>query len=243
MSPSRCVTRLAMATVMLAATGFRAQAEPPLFAASALRLQSARPQPADLARPFDDPLPARLAGAAGKEVLELANCRDYLAVRTRIIGSTSDADYRVLRLQTAPCVAMALLQSAHVAVHTALPANFLDSSATSAYPASLWPAISDDERARLAAPGATLRSASGKPRFRKADDGALALQSSSVRLRLTLVARGDFDHDGWEDAAFLWQDHAVGGSLADAKIVVLTRTGAERRFRELPLEPLLSAKP
>jgi hypothetical protein len=228
---------------VLVVIALRAHAQTHLFAASALRLQSARPQAADFARPFDDPLPAKLTSAAGKELVELANCRDFLAVRTRIIGSRSDADYRVLRLQSAPCVAMALLQSAHGAARTALPRSFLDSSTTSVYPATLWPAISDDQRARLAAPDATLASASGRSRFRKIDHSALALQSSSVGLRLTLMARGDFDQDGWEDAAFLWESHAVGGSLADAKIVVLTRIGSERRFRELALEPLLSGTP
>jgi hypothetical protein len=69
----------------------------------------------------------------------------------------------------------------------------------------------------------------------------LELKDDSVVLHLTLLARGDFDHDGWEDAAFRWEGYALRGSYSDVKVVVLTRTSAGS-LRELPVDKLLATQ-
>lgn len=233
---------LVLAVIALTSTPACALNAPAPFAAKELGLQTAVPHDADFDRPFEAPLPAKLGEAQGKGLIRLASCRDYLAVRDRMVGSDTDAAYRVVRLQTVPCTALALLRSAGAPTHTALAADFLQETATSSYPASLWPAVSDDERQQLAQPGATLQTASGKPALLVVNGEALELEASNYGLRLTLLARGDFDHDGWEDVALRWEAHSVKGSYTDARLVVLTRTGKESSLRELALDKLLPAR-
>lgn len=212
-----------------------------LFASKELELKNSVPSESDLDRPFEDPLPARVAGPEGKHLLQLINCRDYLAVRNQIVGSNNENDYQVVLYQTVPCIALALLKSASIAPRTALPENFLRDTDTTLYPATLWPAVSDDETKLLKRPGATLFTASKKKVLRKLNEESLELQASGFGLRLTLLARGDFDHDGWEDAAFRWEGYALHGSYTYSRLVVLTRTSSEKNYRELPLEQLLLA--
>lgn len=236
------ISTLTLAAAFLAGLCVSASAASPIFAAKSLQLQNAVPSEADFNRPFEAPLPALVSGAEGKRLVNLANCSDYLAVRSNIVGSDTDANYRVVRLQTVPCVALTLLKSATCARHSSLPSNFLHSTATSNFPATLWPAVSKDERQRLSRQDATVRTASGKKVFRVVNGEALELEAANIGLRLTLLARGDFDHDGWEDAAFLWESYAIQGSYSDARLVVLTRTRADRMLRELLVEKLLPIK-
>jgi hypothetical protein len=210
-----------------------------LFAAKELQLKDAVPSEADLDRPFENPMPARIAGTGGGRMMQLASCRDYLAVRNQIIGSNNENDYQVLLYQAIPCIALALLKSASIAPQTALPKDFLRQTDTTSYPATLWPAISNEEIQRLERPGATLHTASKKKALTKLNDETLELKASGFGLRLTLLARGDFNHDGWEDAAFRWESYALHGSYTYSRLVVLTRTNADSGFRELPLHQLL----
>jgi hypothetical protein len=212
----------------------------PGFAAKELGLQHGSPEDVDFERPFEAPLPARIADAQGKRLIKLNNCLELLAVRERIVGSDNDANFRVLRLEAVPCVALALLKSSAAANRTSLPGDFLQEITTSSYPASLWPAVSDDERQQSAAPGATLATVSGQPVLHALDGVTLELEAAGIVVHLTLLARGDFDHDGWEDAAFRWEAYSTKGSYSDARLIVLTRTEANAGLHELALDLLLA---
>ena len=216
-------------------------AAPKPFVAQELQLKQAIPSEEEFNRPFEASLPAMVSDAEGKRLMELANCSDYLAVRNHITGSDNEADYRVLLLQTVPCVAMAVLKSSATASQSALPENFSSHADTSAYPASIWPAVSDDERQRLKRNDATLLTVSKTKSLKPLNDETLQLEAAGLGLRLTLLARADFNHDGWEDAAFRWEGYALKGSYSDARLLVLTRTNKDSRFRELAVESLLQA--
>jgi hypothetical protein len=214
-------------------------ASPGPFASKELGLEGSIPKETDFERPFESPLPALIRDGSQERLQQLNNCRDYLSLRKQIVGSDNDLNYRALRYQVAPCVALALLKSASEATRSALPAEFTSQLATTAYPATLWPAVSDEETKNLSKPGLTLKSAIGKPAFRKVDGGALDLEGKGMGLELTLLARGDFDHDGWEDAAFRWQAWALKGSYVDSQTIVLTRTASKAVFRQLDVDWLL----
>ena len=242
---------LAAAIGALAAVPLRAQPVAPR-ALPALGLSAALPTAADLSRPFPDTLPARIRTADTRtaegsqtadasRMTELVTCRDWLAQRRSVVGSDSDASWRVLRLQVVPCEAMALLVAASPALHSALPARFAQELVTARYPVGLWLAPSRDEQARLARPGSTLATASGKARWQGLAPDGLKLNAKGWQIQLTLLARGDFDHDGWEDAAFLWQAASSPGSLTDARLVVLTRQAGSAALLELPVDGLLPA--
>jgi hypothetical protein len=237
-SRKSCAFIVVMATFCM--TSAWAQEAIPVFVAKELGLQQAMPGDVDFERPFEAPLPARIADSEGKRLVPLNNCREYLAVRGGIVGSDNDADFRVLRLQTVPCVALALLQSATPAIETALPPDFLAQTSASSYPASLWPAVADDERQRLSAPDMTLAMAAGETAWHVLKGELLELEAGDFGVHLTLLARGDFDHDGWEDAAFRWEAYARKGSYTDARLVILTRTEMDAVLRELSPDTLLA---
>jgi hypothetical protein len=232
---------IACALACLASAGVWALDGIPIVSARELGLQQSVPADVDFDRPFEAPLPARLTVAAGGQLIALNNCREYLAARERIVGSDSDADFRVLRLQSVPCLILALLKGAVAARLTALPNDFLQQLATGDYPASIWPAVADDERDFQLRPDATLATVSSQRVWRVTNDNTLEIKDHGMGVHLTLLARGDFDHDGWEDAAFLWEAYALNGSYSDARLVVLTRSGANDGFRELNWFELLGS--
>ena len=239
-----------------------AQAGEPIAprALPALGLAGAMPVDADLDHLFEFPLPARIKQANGETTLiDLRHCRDWLQLpRSQVVGSDNEAGWQVLRMQGVRCDAMALLRSATPADRTALPARFASLLATALYPASLALAPSRDERARWAKPGSTLAQATGRARWQLGSQAGvqsspaapakpglreptLVLRPGGSLVQLTLLARGDFDHDGWEDAAFLWQAAVTQGTLVDARLVVLTRyrSAAGPLLRELAVDALL----
>ena len=214
-----------------------AHADSALFAAKALQLKTAVPDQDEFTRPFEDALLARVA--KDKPLVQLYNCRDYLGVRSQIIGSDNETDYNALRFQTLPCIALALLKSASVAKKSALPKNFLRYKNTAFYPATLWPAVSDDERKNHQWATGTLLAYTQQTALRKTHNNALELEQSGWGLRISLLARGDFNHDGWEDAAFRWEGYSLQGSYIDSRLVVLTRTNEKASFIEIRLDQLL----
>jgi len=191
-----------------------------------------------LDRPFPDPLPAKLTVAGGRlERVLLGNCHDYLAVKARIVDSDSDRDLRVLRYQVVDCDALALIGRAANVRSSALPRDFLTVTDTRRYPASLAPNVSDDERARAARPGSTLQTMTAVRRFTATRPDTLELKGRAYGIRLSLLARGDFNGDGWEDAAFRWEAHARRGTYADSRLVVLTRLDSRPLTAFIEVEP------
>jgi len=173
-------------------------------------------------------------------LVQLSNCRDYLAVRSQITGSDNETDYHALLVQTVPCIALALLKSAGIAKLSALPKTFSNYTNTAYYPATLWPAVSDEEQKSQVWSIGTLSAYTKKTALRKVNKAALGLEMSDYGFHIKLLARGDFNHDGWEDAAFRWEGYALHASYADARLVVLTRTNEKSSLLELPLEQLLA---
>lgn len=232
-------TPLLLALIGITHTCSHAFADSALFAAKELQLNHAVPDETELARPFEDPLPALITTSKEKQLVQLGNCQEYLAVRNLITGSDNEADYRVLIIQTVPCLALSLLKSANLAKQSALPDNFQNYTNTAFYPATLWPAVSDDERKNKEWSAGTLLTYTKQKALRKIDKERLGLVKSRWGLHLKLLARGDFNHDGWEDAAFRWEGYATQGSYADSRLIVLTRTTVNSSFAELPLKQLL----
>ncbi len=231
---------LLLALLVITLCWSHAFADIDLFAAKELQLKNAKADDAALDRPFEVPLPAKITTAKGDELQELANCRDYLAVYNQITGSDNETDYHALLFQTVPCAALALLKSASIAKQSALPKNFHNFTKTTFYPATLWPAVSDDERKSRDWSAGTLLTYTKQASLRKINKETLGLENSGWGFRITLLARGDFDHDGWEDAAFRWEGYALESNYTDVRLVVLTRTNEKNSFLELPAQQLLA---
>lgn len=218
-----------------------ADAMPP-SAQPALGLAGPLPGAGDFLRPFETPLPLQVRGASGVQRVEALHCQDWLQHRLQTVGSDNDAAWRVVRHQTVPCEAMAVLAGARPAARSALPPAFDKALATALYPGALWPALSPQEQRRLAASSASLARSSGAARWSPGPDGSLVLSRPQWRVHLRLLARGDFDADGWEDAAFAWQGEALAGSYADSRLVLLTRKPGDKALRLLDPGPLLAAQ-
>ena len=255
------LANILMAAVLLAASPTAGAGDPIApRAMPALGLAGARPVEADLDHPFEYPLAARIKQTNGETALiDMHHCRDWLQQpRSMVVGSDNEGGWQLLRRQGALCDAMALLRAATPSARSALPARFAAQLATALYPASLAFAPSRDERARWAKPGSTLALATGRAHWQPGSqvvaqlpvsppakpglvEPTLVLRTQGSLVQLTLLARGDFDHDGWEDAAFLWQAAASQGTLVDVRLVVLTRNraAAGSLLRELAVEALL----
>ena len=237
------LTRAALAAIALAAAGCGA-AEPGTIAptlAPGLQLPAGTaPQAIALDRKFDDPIAVHLHGDPGGHTLAVGNCADWLKVRGRVDGSDNELDYDVVKSQGATCDALALLRKAAPSAHTALPAgDFLAWRAADQFPGSLWAAFSDEETKRVAAPTATLRTASGKASFTSVPGHFLELEDRSAGIHLTLMGLGDIDHDGWQDAVVLVEGYAKGGNATTARVAVLTRRAGDARLREVAVDALL----
>jgi hypothetical protein len=235
--------RAALALALLAAACSHA-AEPvaiaPTLAPASQWPAGTVPASIRLDRKFDDALPVHLHGDPVGRTVSVANCAQYETLRTRVDGSDNELDYAVVRNQGATCDALALLQRARAAAHSALPSGeFLAWRAAGQFPGSLWAAFSDDEARRLAAADATLQTASGKAAFKSVPDHFLELEGRGAGVHLTLMGLGDIDHDGWQDAVVLVEGYALGGSATTARAAVLTRRTGEARLREIAVDGLL----
>ena len=231
--------RLGLVLVAALAASFAIAQQRPPMSTPALGLGAKLPQPADLLRPFDTPLPLLLKTAADPQRIEAVHCADWLKHRAAAVGSDNDAAWRVVRFQTVPCEAIAVLGQARPAAQSAWP-NAPEPT-TAVYPGALWPAPSAEAQRRQSAPGMTLARASGLARWTTTTDGTLTLSNNRWRVNLTLLARGDFDGDGWEDAAYRWQAEALQGSYADSRLVLLTRRAGQAGYTLMDAEPLLRA--
>ena len=233
--------RLGLVLVAALAASFAIAQQRPPMSTPALGLGAKLPQPADLLRPFDTPLPLLLKTAADPQRIEAVHCADWLKHRAAAVGSDNDAAWRVVRFQTVPCEAIAVLGQARPAAQSALPDALARELGTATYPGALWPAPSAEAQRRQSAPGMTLARASGLARWKTATDGTLTLSNKRWRVNLTLLARGDFDGDGWEDVAYRWQAEALQGSYADSRLVLLTRRAGQAGYTLIDAEPLLRA--
>jgi hypothetical protein len=189
---------------------------------------------------FDDPMPAHLRGDPPDRIEKLHSCGDYERLRGAITGSDNELDYGVLRSVGARCDATALLRRAKAGAKSALPAgDFLAWRAASLFPGSLWPAFSDEETKRPAAPRATLRTASGNATLVNVQGQFLQVEDRGAGVHLSLIGLGDVDGDGWQDAVVLVEGYAKAGNATTARAAVLTRRPGDATLRELPADALL----
>jgi|SRR5579859_4125718 len=217
-------------------------AESVVYAAPELGLLAPIPTSADLVKPFDEPLPIVTTGASGRQLGQISSCQEWLDLRDPITDSDNGPDYNAVMVQSVTCAALGVLKDARPAKQSALPADFVKYVDLGKYPATLWVSISDEDVAKASRPGLSLKDMTGRSMFQIEDKKVLSLVSGSRKLQLRLLARGDFDHSGWEAAAFGWEGSTVGGSYDVNRLVVLTRRSFDQPFRELPLGSLLPGK-
>lgn len=231
------MTKAWPASLLLVAAAALADAGPPVPApwlSPALGLARIEDAPTRLRQPFDMPQPARLSRAAGGQLVMLASCADWVAQRAHIVGSDTDAGWRVLEQEAVVCDLLdRLARGPKPASLSALPPAAAPLRDTRLYPGTLWVAPSPDEAERNARPGVTLRQASGVASFTQPAPRTLQLRRGDWTLRLTELARADFDGDGFEDLALRWQADTREGTFADTRLVLLTRRGPHEPLREL----------
>lgn len=223
------------------AMGAEAQ-EIPLYAAPDLGIKTSGGAGAELAKPFEDPLPIVTKSGDARHKAELSSCQDWLDLKERIVGSDSDSDYKVVKYQAVLCAGLALLARATPAKETALPPDFLNARDLKDYPGSLWPDLLAEGTPAAGNSTPTLKTATGIAAFKVEDHRRLAVVKASQKLTLTLLARGDFDHSGWESAAFSLEGQVSGSRISTTRLVVLTRHAPDAPFVEVPLGTLLPGK-
>lgn len=195
---------------------------PPRWAPAMLGVQNLSQIDNALKRTFDASFSAYVRSDSGRRKVNIDSYLAWLTWRGKIAGTEPAFDYAELRGQGAQCDALAMVQAASPARRSALPDDLAMVADARLYPATLWIAVSDDDVARLARPGLTLASASGKQQWKGQQNGLL-LESQARGVRLAWIARADFDGDGWEDGLYRWEAWVRGGTWTDTRLVILTR--------------------
>jgi hypothetical protein len=216
--------------------------EIPLYASPELGIKNPNAAEAQLTKSFEDPLPIVTKSADARHEGELSSCRDWLDLKERIVGSDSDSDYKVVKHQSVLCAGLALLARAAPAKQTALPTDFLKATNLNDYPGSLWPDLLAEGVPSAGSAAPTLKAVTGSSAFKVEDHRELTVVKASQKLTLTLLARGDFDHSGWEAAAFALDGQVSGSRITTTRLVVLTRRAPDVPFTEIPLGSLLLDK-
>jgi hypothetical protein len=184
-----------------------------------------------LARAFDDAFDIQVREGANPRTLRPSDCIVLLEVQDHIAGTRPPGDWSLLQRQLAVCHILRWLSHGAAAGRSALPSDISLIRETRVWPASTWPAVSADEATALARPGQTLQSASARRLWQvltpqSSAELTLGLESHGYALRLQLLAKGDFDGDGWEDWLMLWQAHGIGGQWSDTRGLLVTRQSA-----------------
>lgn len=234
------------AVILLVAAGPGRAGDPPSApalqpgAGESLGIANPGDAAAALQRPFDDPIALKLG--TSRATSTPPDCRALLELAPHIVGTRFPADWDVLQRQLADCQALRWLAAAGQARQSAMPSRLHAARETWRWPATIWPAMSQDEVDALAGAGQTLRQASGRRLWARSAPGrgtpeGLTLVARGYTVGLQWLARGDFDGDGWEDWLLRWQAGAEGGSWRAVRCVLLTRRAAAGAFSVGPEAP------
>lgn len=188
---------------------------------------------AALEQAFTDPIEITLTSGSEISRQTPPHCRALLELEPRIANTEPAGDWNVLQQRLADCHALQWLGRVAAPSRTALPHDLPAVRQTRLWPASIWPAVSQEEAAALSRPGQTLHGASRRHSWQviRADarsPGALRLETDHYTVRVQWLARGDFDGDGWEDWLLRWQAQAAGGSWRAARSLLITRQAPGR---------------
>jgi hypothetical protein len=186
-----------------------------------LELKSLRDIDARLGAPFPDAVEM----ARGREVVEAANCRALLDLRSKGYEAAGGSlGYARERHFGAVCTALTALNAA-AAPKTSHLADFrLTPQAIGVMPPILAASFIHADGAALEAEARGLSWREFEPKLVARMDGEeLVVTGSTWEVRAEIYARGDFNGDGLDDLMVRAAESATGGSYASTRLVLLTR--------------------
>lgn len=213
----------------------------PVVWATSLALASQRDVATRLATPTPDSLEAATwtvrctpdGACTPVDTVHTTTCRQYWDARTRGLAGTTAVDVGDLLTVGARCAAIEAIGRAGTPKQSAVRSFTWSPADLDSLPANLALAVTAVDSARLwraAEAGATLRRVDPGLRatvdHQSPGDTALVVESSVQQLRIELLARGDFDGDGWDDMLVRVVAGARGGSFATQHVHVLSRRRA-----------------
>lgn len=209
-------------------------------AVDVLGVDNASKSVAALERAFADPITIvmRLDGADSNQTP--GSCLKLLTVQSSIVGVRPVSDWAALQDQLVTCTALKWLTTMATPKRSALPSALKLLRSTSLWPVSLWPNPDASSGAAQGTTKKSLRKVSGLSAWKHvaAQAGAsehLSLVNRDYQLSVELLARGDFNGDGWEDWLISWRAKAITGSWYNSRSMVLSRMTQHGSLTELPL--------
>jgi hypothetical protein len=195
---------------------------------------------------FDTPLEVRTSNSPAASVVTLTTCQQLLAAEDRITDTVDATGWMSLQGQSATCHLLAATAQATPALRSAMPTRWIDLRATRLWPHDTWPQFGDAPRGltRLSRLDKTSRRKAWKIQTLAHDtEPSFTLEGDEATVIVQVIARADFNHDGWQDWLVLWRGHANGGSWSSVRAAILSRkkSNAPLTVEWLPPKPAMSA--
>jgi hypothetical protein len=192
---------------------------------------------AELDKPFDEPLEMVKSGAPQPE--PMAGCRDYLRLRPQGYEPTDPTAWGWMHELGARCQSLIVLQRVKPSRDDGLSSLLASADLLARLPAALAVAQSPDElkrRTSAARAGQTLNAYDPAAKIKEQSATNAVIESADMTTKLDLIARGDFNGDGAQDALIRSFSHGSEGSWFDQRLVLIGPGGAEAQLtlREEP---------
>jgi hypothetical protein len=187
---------------------------------------------ASLDSAFGSPFQVRLEGGGSASV---ADCAELVALDERITeeGSGSNAGAKAFQASRVHCQAINAVKAMQPALRSRLPVQGqkgrLAAALAQAAPAALYLAISEDSQREVARAGtATLRQFRPAATFHQTAADAARVEVDGTVQDVQLLARGDFNADGFEDWLLRVDSRLTEGSYGTSGLWLVTRVRANR---------------
>lgn len=195
-----------------------------LWWSSSLRLDSLEAIEGAMQKPWPDAVAVSKSGSGQATV---SNCATSLELQAKGYSANGEREMQALQAMTVPCLVLRALRQGKLARRTGLSAFAWNAEVIAVLPPGLSIVVSSDDQRRVQA--AVDQGQSWKdiePGLRatlQAPDVVEVVTEGSLS-SLTLLARGDFDGDGWEDLLIDVRHALRGGSYRSVRLVLVTRT-------------------
>jgi len=190
-----------------------------------------------LEKPWEYPF--KLINLQTQEVFSADNCHQILPIITQVT-TYKPYEFQLFSKLAAMCVATESIVNARPAQYSALSDFKLDADFPVHAPKNLAPILSSSESQRVLQDKAIVSWADVEPvgLVSKEGEHPVVYAMLAAFQELSLVARGDFNHDNIEDILLYTMDYVVGGSHVAYKLFWLTKTDADSPLtliREYPV--------
>jgi len=168
----------------------------------------------------------------GKKTAHIGSCKDYLYKNIKNSEPENTQLYYIFLKQGLTCKAVYIVTQGQNAQHSYIGKFNLDRTLTNKFPIELSFTISPDERKYVKDnKGKNWTSFDTIKKVTKISEYVTKYNIKDATQTLSVLARGDFNHDRTEDVLLLVENGIDAGSLSPTRLFTLTRDKGAILFR------------